>query len=189
MNKTSELAPPSPNFHTTPMGGHLIIDLFNVYRLLFPLGLEDIRLKLMKRQSRVCNLDHKATTATYSACEPVHEKKYRGEEIVMPSTSGYNRRPRRGVKVESRPTNEKRTQQEEPVRVRGSREHLQPLHRRVSRSEDRKQMWSAAALPGEERRNEQTVPVSGGSSRRYQLQEISIRLYRFIIYSFEQVAG
>ncbi|GFW76941.1 hypothetical protein TNCV_2030461 [Trichonephila clavipes] len=42
----------------------------------------------------------------------------------MPSTSGYNLRPRRGAKVESRPTNEKRTQQGGPVRVRGNREHI-----------------------------------------------------------------
>ncbi|GFY64778.1 hypothetical protein TNIN_297481 [Trichonephila inaurata madagascariensis] len=28
-------------------------------------------------------------------------KRYRGDEIVMPSTSGYNLRPRRGAKVES----------------------------------------------------------------------------------------
>ncbi|GFW01773.1 uncharacterized protein TNCV_1232731 [Trichonephila clavipes] len=48
-------------------------------------------------------------------------KRCRGEEIVMPSTSGYNLRPRRGAKVDSRPTNEKRTQQGEPVRARGSR--------------------------------------------------------------------
>ncbi|GFV06642.1 hypothetical protein TNCV_2949641 [Trichonephila clavipes] len=41
----------------------------------------------------------------------------------MPCTSGYNLRPRRGAKVESQPTNEKRTQQGEPVRARGSREH------------------------------------------------------------------
>ncbi|GFW26079.1 uncharacterized protein TNCV_3308501 [Trichonephila clavipes] len=49
-------------------------------------------------------------------------KKYRGDEIVMPS-SGYNLRLRRGAKVESRPTNETRTQQGGPVRARKSREH------------------------------------------------------------------
>ncbi|GFS30665.1 uncharacterized protein TNIN_435701 [Trichonephila inaurata madagascariensis] len=41
----------------------------------------------------------------------------------MPSTSGYNLRPRRGAKVESQPSSEKRTQQGGPVRSRGSREH------------------------------------------------------------------
>ncbi|GFV82317.1 hypothetical protein TNCV_3443071 [Trichonephila clavipes] len=30
-------------------------------------------------------------------------KKYLGDEIVMSSTSGYNLRPRKGTKVESRP--------------------------------------------------------------------------------------
>ncbi|GFS73305.1 uncharacterized protein TNCV_4711861 [Trichonephila clavipes] len=47
---------------------------------------------------------------------------YGRDETVMPSTSGYNLRPRRGSKVESRPANEKRTQQGGPVRSRGSRE-------------------------------------------------------------------
>ncbi|GFU09198.1 uncharacterized protein TNCV_1122151 [Trichonephila clavipes] len=41
---------------------------------------------------------------------PQFKKKVRTEETVMPSTSGYNLRPRRGAKVESRPTNEMRTQ-------------------------------------------------------------------------------
>ncbi|GFT16775.1 uncharacterized protein TNCV_1333861 [Trichonephila clavipes] len=41
----------------------------------------------------------------------------------MPSTSGFNLRRKRGAKVESRPTNEMRTQQEEPVRARKSQEH------------------------------------------------------------------
>ncbi|GFU25409.1 hypothetical protein TNCV_1488661 [Trichonephila clavipes] len=41
----------------------------------------------------------------------------------MPSTSGYNLRARRGTKVESLPTNEKRIQQGGPVRVRRSRDH------------------------------------------------------------------
>ncbi|GFW37800.1 uncharacterized protein TNCV_4630051 [Trichonephila clavipes] len=50
-------------------------------------------------------------------------RRCRGEEIVMPSTSGCNLQPRRGAKVESRPTNMKKTQQGEPVRSRGSREH------------------------------------------------------------------
>ncbi|GFW03839.1 hypothetical protein TNCV_2049551 [Trichonephila clavipes] len=57
----------------------------------------------------------------------------------MPNTSGYNLRPRRGAKVESRPTNEKRTQQGGPVRVRGSREHqYSPFIGEQARSEGRK---------------------------------------------------
>ncbi|GFY46064.1 uncharacterized protein TNIN_18111 [Trichonephila inaurata madagascariensis] len=43
----------------------------------------------------------------------------------MPSTSGYNLRPRRGTIVESRPSSEKRTQQGGPVRSRGSRKKQQ----------------------------------------------------------------
>ncbi|GFY43474.1 hypothetical protein TNIN_311261 [Trichonephila inaurata madagascariensis] len=40
----------------------------------------------------------------------------------MPSTSRYNSKPRRGGKVESRPSSEKRTDQRGPVRSRGRRE-------------------------------------------------------------------
>ncbi|GFY51037.1 hypothetical protein TNIN_311371, partial [Trichonephila inaurata madagascariensis] len=43
----------------------------------------------------------------------------------MPSTREYNLQPRRGAKVESRPSSEKRTQQGGPVRSRGSREKQQ----------------------------------------------------------------
>ncbi|GFY22311.1 uncharacterized protein TNCV_3299521 [Trichonephila clavipes] len=54
-------------------------------------------------------------------------KRYRGDEIVTPSTSGYNLRPRRGAKVESRSTIEMRTQQGGPVRARESQEnHYSP---------------------------------------------------------------
>ncbi|GFS72111.1 uncharacterized protein TNCV_3903971 [Trichonephila clavipes] len=57
----------------------------------------------------------------------------------MPSTSGYNLRPRRGAKVESRPTNEKKTQQGGPVRARGSREHqYSPYIEEQARSAGRK---------------------------------------------------
>ncbi|GFV65719.1 hypothetical protein TNCV_4153551 [Trichonephila clavipes] len=44
---------------------------------------------------------------------------------MMPSTSGYNLRPRGGAKVKSRPANEKRTQQRGPVRSGRSREKQQ----------------------------------------------------------------
>ncbi|GFW75685.1 uncharacterized protein TNCV_4428681 [Trichonephila clavipes] len=50
----------------------------------------------------------------------VQIKRRRGDEIVMPNTSGYNLRLRRGAKAESRPTNEKRTQEEGRVRASGS---------------------------------------------------------------------
>ncbi|GFT25977.1 hypothetical protein TNCV_5126431 [Trichonephila clavipes] len=53
-------------------------------------------------------------------------KRCRRDETVMPSTSGYNLRPRRGAKVKSRPTSEKRSQQGGPVQSRGSREQYTP---------------------------------------------------------------
>ncbi|GFW94210.1 uncharacterized protein TNCV_1979501 [Trichonephila clavipes] len=51
---------------------------------------------------------------------PRFRKKVRTEETVMPSTSGYNLRPRRQAKVEPLLTNEMTTQQEGPVRARKS---------------------------------------------------------------------
>ncbi|GFU77487.1 uncharacterized protein TNCV_3498601 [Trichonephila clavipes] len=56
---------------------------------------------------------------------PFFSKRYRRDETVLPNISGYNLRQRRGPKVESRPANEKRTQQGGPVRSRGSREKQQ----------------------------------------------------------------
>ncbi|GFY01313.1 uncharacterized protein TNCV_5077791 [Trichonephila clavipes] len=52
-------------------------------------------------------------------------KRGRRDETVMPNTSGYNLRPRRDAKVESRPSSEKRAQQGGPIRSRGSREKQQ----------------------------------------------------------------
>ncbi|GFU63932.1 uncharacterized protein TNCV_1939571 [Trichonephila clavipes] len=53
----------------------------------------------------------------------IKKEMQRREKSDAHSTSGYNFRPRRGAKVESRPTNEKRTQQGELVRAKGSRDH------------------------------------------------------------------
>ncbi|GFW02711.1 uncharacterized protein TNCV_5027931 [Trichonephila clavipes] len=54
-------------------------------------------------------------------------KKYRGDEVVMPITSGYNLRPRNGARVKSRPIIEMKTQQGGPVRARNSRgKHYRP---------------------------------------------------------------
>ncbi|GFX63483.1 uncharacterized protein TNCV_104911 [Trichonephila clavipes] len=53
----------------------------------------------------------------------------------MPSTSGYNLRPRKGTKVESRPTIEMKTQQGGPARARSSREkHYSPYIEEQARS-------------------------------------------------------
>ncbi|GFV58395.1 hypothetical protein TNCV_1657571 [Trichonephila clavipes] len=54
-------------------------------------------------------------------------KRCRRDETLMPSTCCYHLRPRRGAKGESRPSNEKRTQQGGPVRSRRNREqHYSP---------------------------------------------------------------
>ncbi|GFU92408.1 uncharacterized protein TNCV_824341 [Trichonephila clavipes] len=53
----------------------------------------------------------------------------------MSSTSGYNPRPRKGTKVESRPTNEIKTLQGGPVQARNSREkHYSPYIEEQARS-------------------------------------------------------
>ncbi|GFU76800.1 uncharacterized protein TNCV_4519571 [Trichonephila clavipes] len=65
-------------------------------------------------------------------------KKVRTEKTVMSSTSGYNLRPRRGAKVESRPTNEKRIQQGGRVRARRSPEqYYSPYIEEQARSSSR----------------------------------------------------
>ncbi|GFX54061.1 uncharacterized protein TNCV_2336971 [Trichonephila clavipes] len=57
------------------------------------------------------------------------------EETVMPSSSRYNLRPRKGAKVESRPTIEMKTQQGGPVRARKTREkHYSPCIEEQARS-------------------------------------------------------
>ncbi|GFX70906.1 hypothetical protein TNCV_1688891 [Trichonephila clavipes] len=59
----------------------------------------------------------------------------RTEETVMPSTSGYNLKPRNGRRVESRPTIEMKTQQGGPVRARNSRgKHCSPYIEQQTRS-------------------------------------------------------
>ncbi|GFV86360.1 uncharacterized protein TNCV_1469231 [Trichonephila clavipes] len=53
---------------------------------------------------------------------PKFRKKNRREETVTPTTSGYNLRPRKGKREESRLTIERKTQQGGPVRSRKGRE-------------------------------------------------------------------
>ncbi|GFV76717.1 hypothetical protein TNCV_4729371 [Trichonephila clavipes] len=60
------------------------------------------------------------------------------DETVMPNTSGYNLRLRRGTKVESRPSSEKRIQQGRPIRSRGNREQqYSPCAEEQRRSDER----------------------------------------------------
>ncbi|GFU97132.1 uncharacterized protein TNCV_4642251 [Trichonephila clavipes] len=68
---------------------------------------------------------------------PQFRKKIRTEETVMPSTSGYSLTPRRGAKVEFRPTNEKRTQQRGPVRARSREHQYSPYIEEKARSSSR----------------------------------------------------
>ncbi|GFS53496.1 hypothetical protein TNCV_4935541 [Trichonephila clavipes] len=75
----------------------------------------------------------------FSLATECQRKKYRLDEIVIPSTSGYNLSPRRGVKVGSRLTNEMSTQQGGPVRARKSREHhYSPYIEKQARSSSKK---------------------------------------------------
>ncbi|GFY49482.1 hypothetical protein TNIN_232871 [Trichonephila inaurata madagascariensis] len=81
-----------------------------------------------ERKYRKCTghkVDKRTLTLTNSNDVPQFRKRFQTEETMMPSTSGYNLRPRRGAKVESRPAKEKRTQQGGPVRSRRSREKQQ----------------------------------------------------------------
>ncbi|GFT06470.1 uncharacterized protein TNCV_3356031 [Trichonephila clavipes] len=61
---TPELAPPSPNYHTTPTGGRLSNERFNVHRCPTQRDFSGTRLELMTRWPRVRYLDPWETTAT-----------------------------------------------------------------------------------------------------------------------------
>ncbi|GFW00161.1 hypothetical protein TNCV_2914431 [Trichonephila clavipes] len=98
------------------------------------------------------------------------------DETVMPSTSGYNLRPRRGAKVESRPANEKRTGS---IQRKQGETTVQTLYRGAKKVKQQEYQKQTTALPGEERRSEQQqIPLPGGPSMRRQLQVIKIRLSR-----------
>ncbi|GFU00691.1 uncharacterized protein TNCV_4818551 [Trichonephila clavipes] len=78
-------------------------------------------------------------------------KKGRTEETVIPSTSGYNLRPRKGTKAESRRTIE--PQQEGPVRVRNSREkHYSPYIEEQARSGSKNTRRGSQQQNGQERK-------------------------------------
>ncbi|GFY65728.1 hypothetical protein TNIN_286831 [Trichonephila inaurata madagascariensis] len=76
---------------------------------------------------------------------------------MMPSTSGYNLRPRGGAKVKSRSANEKRTQQGGPVRSSRSRGKKQYSPTPKSKEDQ------AAGIPEEE--------VSNNIARRGQEEQ------------------
>ncbi|GFW87150.1 uncharacterized protein TNCV_5125041 [Trichonephila clavipes] len=77
----------------------------------------------------------KMLSSNYNNDLPKFRKKGRTEETVMASTSGYNLRPRKGTRVESRPTIEMKTQQGGPVRARKILEkHYSPYIEEQARS-------------------------------------------------------
>ncbi|GFW23623.1 hypothetical protein TNCV_4091661 [Trichonephila clavipes] len=61
------------------------------------------------------------------------------DETVMPNTSGYSLRPRRGAKLESRPSSEKIAQQGGPVRSIASmrKQQYRPYAEKQMRSSSR----------------------------------------------------
>ncbi|GFY22662.1 hypothetical protein TNCV_2179231 [Trichonephila clavipes] len=64
---TPELASPSPNFHTTPTGGRLSVDKFNVHQLLYTAGLK--RVSASDKGWWVYPLDpHPDSISLYSGC-------------------------------------------------------------------------------------------------------------------------
>ncbi|GFU04645.1 uncharacterized protein TNCV_4377211 [Trichonephila clavipes] len=115
-------------------------------------------------ESQYCRKNGSGESREWREAHGNGQKKFRTEETMMPSNSGYYLRPRGGAKVESRPANEKRTKQGGPDRFRRSRETtVQTLRRgakKVKQQEYQKQKRSATALPGEDRRSEQSkIPV------------------------------
>ncbi|GFV58186.1 integrase catalytic domain-containing protein [Trichonephila clavipes] len=60
---TPELAPPSPNYHTTPMGGRFTLDRFNVHRCPTLRVFSGTGLELVTRQATIRYLYHSATAA------------------------------------------------------------------------------------------------------------------------------
>ncbi|GFS80280.1 transposon Tf2-6 polyprotein [Trichonephila clavipes] len=82
---------------------------------------------------------------------PKFRKKNRREETVTPITSGYNLRPRKGKRKESRPTIEKKTQQGGPVRSRKGRErNYSPYTKERTRSS-----YKNARRGGDQQRQDQ----------------------------------
>ncbi|GFW54012.1 uncharacterized protein TNCV_3828201 [Trichonephila clavipes] len=80
-------------------------------------------------------VDKRGLSSNYNNDLPKFRKKGRTEETVIPSTSGYNLRPRKGRRVESRPTMEMKRQQGGSVRVRKSiGKHYSPYIEEQTRS-------------------------------------------------------
>ncbi|GFX92729.1 uncharacterized protein TNCV_3180331 [Trichonephila clavipes] len=101
---------------------------------------------------------------------PQFRKEIRTEEIVMLSTSGYNHRPRRKAKVESQTTNEKKTQQRGPVRVRRSQEQqYNPYIEEQARSSSRNTRSRSSQQQNSQKRK------GGANSNRSITLEVLVR--------------
>ncbi|GFY21369.1 uncharacterized protein TNCV_3994131 [Trichonephila clavipes] len=73
-------------------------------------------------QAKGHKVDKRALTLNNSNNLPHFKNRFRTQETMIPSTSGYNLQPRESAKVESGPANEKRAQQGVPVQSRTSRQ-------------------------------------------------------------------
>ncbi|GFV55810.1 retrovirus-related Pol polyprotein from transposon 17.6 [Trichonephila clavipes] len=89
--------------------------------------------------------------SSWSGVLPRLKKKTRREETVTPTTSGYNLRPRKGKREESRLTIERKTQQGGPVRSRkGRKRNYSPCIEERTRSSNKK-----ARRGGDQQRQDQ----------------------------------
>ncbi|GFS97108.1 uncharacterized protein TNCV_184581 [Trichonephila clavipes] len=68
---TPELAPPSPNYHTTPTGDVSALDRFNVHRCPTRRVFSGTGLELVTRQAMIRYLYHSATAATRGCEKPM----------------------------------------------------------------------------------------------------------------------
>ncbi|GFW39630.1 hypothetical protein TNCV_3188011 [Trichonephila clavipes] len=121
-------------------------------------------------------------------------KKSVREEKVAPTSSGYNLRPRIGKREESRPTIERKTQQGGPVRSRKGRERNDSpyIEERTRSSNKNARRGGVQQRQYQERRGTSpkkslSLEVSVGNAN-YKSKEPQV-VYRFLLYSFEQVVG
>ncbi|GFV42785.1 DUF4817 domain-containing protein [Trichonephila clavipes] len=70
---TSELTHLSPHFHTTPMGGCLSLDRFNMHRLLYTVGLHALLVEWLRQQTKLPHLSE-ANPQVYVET-PLHPEK------------------------------------------------------------------------------------------------------------------
>ncbi|GFY20551.1 uncharacterized protein TNCV_211831 [Trichonephila clavipes] len=123
----------------------------------------------------------------------IERKKSRRAETVAPTASGYNLRPRIGKREESRRTIERKTQQGDQFDPEKAEEGtIAPTSKseqdQATRMPDEEVINNVKTRKGE-RSVYEKVFIPGGLGRKRQIQVIRTRLYRFFLYSFEQVVG